>query len=357
MLQIEAAGGRRDELDIGGARRGDERTAARAGRLGGAGVRDRVGGTGRQGGLRVLPDRQCGRCRARRAAQPVDGAARRRTRCGRCLPVDDQPVGRWRFRRAACHRSRWLQRLRRWPGHRRFGRDAGRQVAQRGGRPFVIDRVDRAEAIFIAGGDQADYINLWKGTPLQAAIERAMARNVPIGGTSAGLAVLGQVDFAALNGTIDSARALGNPYDKRITLDQGFLTGAGLTGVIADAHLDSRDRMGRLVTFLARMVNADGWLSPAAAGGIGLDVETALVIVNGTATRLGVGSAYFLKPTMAPTVCAAKQPLTFRNVMVERLSGSGSFNLPMWRGTGTTLYDLSAENGVLYSSQPGGSVY
>lgn len=223
--------------------------------------------------------------------------------------------------------------------------------------PFVIDRVDRAEAIFIAGGDQADYINLWKGTPLQAAIERAIARNVPIGGTSAGLAVLGQVDFAALNGTIDSARALGNPYDKRITLDQGFLTGAGLTGVIADAHLDSRDRMGRLVTFLARMVNADGWLSPAAAGGIGLDVETALVIVNGTATRLGVGSAYFLKPTMAPTVCAAKQPLTFRNVMVERLSGSGSFNLPMWRGTGTTLYDLSAENGVLYSSQPGGSVY
>lgn len=223
--------------------------------------------------------------------------------------------------------------------------------------PFVIDRVDRAEAIFIAGGDQSDYINLWKGTPLQAAIERAMSRNVPIGGTSAGLAVLGQFDFAALNGTIDSARALGNPYDKRITIDQGFLTGSGLTGVVADAHLDTRDRMGRLVTFLARMVNADGWLQPSAAGGIGLDVETALVIVNGTATRLGVGSAYFLKPTIAPTVCAPKQPLTFRNVMVERLSGSGSFNLPMWRGTGTTLYDLSAENGVLYSSQPGGSVY
>ena len=224
--------------------------------------------------------------------------------------------------------------------------------------PFVIDRVDRAEAVFIAGGDQADYINLWKGTPLQAAIDRAIARNVPIGGTSAGLAVLGQFDFAALNGTIDSARALGNPYDKRVTLDQGFLTGSGLSGVIADAHLDTRDRMGRLVTFLARMVNgADGWLPPSAAGGIGLDVETALVIVNGTATRLGVGSAYFLRPTIAPTVCAPKQPLTFRNVMVERLSGAGSFDLPMWRGNGTTLYDLSAENGVLYSSQPGGSVY
>lgn len=224
--------------------------------------------------------------------------------------------------------------------------------------PFVIDRVDRAEAIFIAGGDQSDYINLWKDTPLHAALERAIARKAPIGGTSAGLAVLGQFDFAALGGTIDSTRALGNPYDKRVTLDQGFLTGAGLGGVIADAHLDTRDRMGRLLTFLARIVNTgDGWIAPSAAGGIGLDVETALVVDNGTATRLGVGSAYFLKPTIAPTVCAPRQPLTFRNVMVERLSGGGSFNLSTWRGNGTTLYDLSAENGVLYSSQPGGGVY
>lgn len=224
--------------------------------------------------------------------------------------------------------------------------------------PFVIDRVDRAEAIFIAGGDQSDYVKLWKGTPLQAAIERAIARRVPVGGTSAGLAVLGQFDFAALNGTIDSARALDNPYDRRVTLDQGFLVGAGLNGVIADAHLDTRDRMGRLVTFLARLVNpADGWIAPSAAGGVGLDVETALIIDNGVATRVGIGSAYFLKPTIAPTVCAPKQPLTFRNVMVERLSGSGSFNLMLWRGAGTTLYDLSAENGVLYSSQPGGAIY
>ncbi len=224
--------------------------------------------------------------------------------------------------------------------------------------PFVIERVERAEMIFIAGGDQSDYINLWKGTPLQAAIERAMARNVPIGGTSAGLAVMGQFDFAALNGTIDSARALGNPYDKRVTIDQGFITASSLAGVIADAHLDARDRMGRLLTFLARMVNpGDGWLAPAAARAIGVDVETALVIDNGKAARLGVGAAYFLKPTIAPTVCAPKQPLTFRNVLVQRLSGDGSFDLGRWQGRGTLAYDISAEAGVLLSSQDGGSIY
>jgi cyanophycinase len=213
--------------------------------------------------------------------------------------------------------------------------------------PFVIDRINRAELIFIAGGDQSDYLTLWKGTPLHAALERALARRAPIGGTSAGLAVLGHFDFAAYNGTIDSIKALNNPYDRRLTLDRGFLMANGLGGLIADAHLDTRDRMGRLVTFLARLVNAaDGWLQPSEAGGIGVDVETALVIDNGTATRLGVGSVYFLKPTIAPTVCVPKQPLTFRNVMVDRLSGDGNFDLGTWRGRGTVSYDLSAENGT-----------
>ncbi|HEX8874951.1 MAG TPA: cyanophycinase [Nitrosospira sp.] len=224
--------------------------------------------------------------------------------------------------------------------------------------PFVLDRVNKAEALFIAGGDQSDYINLWKGTPLEAALNGLISRNVPIGGTSAGLAVLGQFDFAALNGTVYSPEALADPYNRRMTLDQGFLTAPGLNGVIADAHLVYRDRMGRLLTFVARIIQ-DKWVSTESARGIGLDVETALVIDNGIATRLGVGSVYFLRPSIAPAVCRSGQPLTFRNVMVDRLSGPGSFHLNTWSspGNGATRYDLSAETGVLISSQPGGGIY
>jgi cyanophycinase len=223
---------------------------------------------------------------------------------------------------------------------------------------FVLDRVSKAEALFIAGGDQSDYIKYWKGTKLEAAIRGLIANNVPIGGTSAGLAVLGEVDFAAFNGTVTSAQALSDPYDRRMTLDRGFITAPYLDGAIADAHLDTRDRMGRLLTFVARVVR-DGWASVDAARGIGLDVETALVIEDGVATRLGVGSAYFLRPTIAPTVCERNQPLTFRNVMVDRLSGSGKFDLRHWSspGNATTQYDISAEAGALISSQDGGSVY
>lgn len=223
---------------------------------------------------------------------------------------------------------------------------------------FVIDKINQAEMIFIAGGDQSDYINLWKGTPVETALRNAMARKVPIGGTSAGMAVLGQFDFAALNGTVTSKQALSNPYDHRVTLDQGFLTAPSLNGVIGDPHFVTRDRMGRLLTFMARTLQ-DAWVSTAAARGIGVDEETALLIDDGVATRVGAGSAYFLRPLSAPLVCAPKQPLTFRDVQAQRLSGAAHFDLGSWSSPegGAALYYLSVEAGVVMSSQPGGGIY
>ena len=47
------------------------------------------------------------------------------------------------------------------------------------------------------GGDQANYINFWMGTPVQQALNEAVARNIPIGGTSAGLAVQGEYVYSA----------------------------------------------------------------------------------------------------------------------------------------------------------------
>ncbi len=44
--------------------------------------------------------------------------------------------------------------------------------------PFVADTIRHAEAIFIAGGDQAHYINWWMDTPVQQALNDAIARGV-----------------------------------------------------------------------------------------------------------------------------------------------------------------------------------
>ena len=51
--------------------------------------------------------------------------------------------------------------------------------------PFVLERVRGAEALFIAGGDQSDYLRFWKDTPLETALQELANRNVPLGGTSA----------------------------------------------------------------------------------------------------------------------------------------------------------------------------
>ena len=59
--------------------------------------------------------------------------------------------------------------------------------------PFVADAIRHAEAIFITGGDQSNYVKYWQGTPVQEAINERLREHVPIGGTSAGLAVLGRV--------------------------------------------------------------------------------------------------------------------------------------------------------------------
>ena len=221
--------------------------------------------------------------------------------------------------------------------------------------PFVVDKIRNAEALFIAGGDQFNYVSYWKGTPVEDAIHYLVTRNVPIGGTSAGLAVMGEFLFSAANGTIDSPAALGNPYNNKVALDRDFLVLPNMGGIITDSHFVTRDRMGRLVAFLARIVK-DGWAS--SAKGIGIDEMTAIAVeANGTATVLGSGAAYFLRTPGTPEVCQAKKALTYRNLSVYRVSGSATFNFSTWTGSGGTAYTLTAEAGVLTSTQAGGGIY
>ena len=77
--------------------------------------------------------------------------------------------------------------------------------------PYVLGQIRDAEALFIAGGNQWDYVRMWKGTPVEDAIHELVAQGVPVGGTSAGLAILGEFSFSAERGTIYSDEALKKP--------------------------------------------------------------------------------------------------------------------------------------------------
>jgi cyanophycinase len=218
--------------------------------------------------------------------------------------------------------------------------------------PAVNAVVAKADVLFIAGGDQWDYINLWKGSKLDTTLQTLAANKVPLGGTSAGLAVLAQFDYSAQNGTVTSTEAMANPYDRKITMDAGFLKALPfMAGVITDSHLVTRDRMGRLVTFLARLIK-DGSASVAAVRGIGVDEQTAVVVDDGLATVMGnddgsgtgarTGKAYFVKPSIAATTIKAKTPLTIYSVGIDKRSAGQSFDLRAWPAASAKYVDVSA---------------
>ncbi len=158
--------------------------------------------------------------------------------------------------------------------------------------PAALEHVRNAHALFIAGGDQSNYVKMWPG-PLLKEINDAIARGVPIGGTSAGLAVLGEFAFSARNDTVTSAEALANPFDPKVTLERDFLSIPVMRGIITDSHFSPRQRLGRTVAFLAR-IEQDGWAKRARA--IGIDEATAVLVEpDGKAIVAGKGSAYFLE--------------------------------------------------------------
>lgn len=225
--------------------------------------------------------------------------------------------------------------------------------------PFAAAAIRNAEAVFIAGGDQANYINFWMGTPVQQSLNDAIARNIPIGGTSAGLAVQGEFVYSAQGDPPDGPdlgpETLSNPFNPRVTIVNQFLDNPLLKEVITDTHFSARDRMGRTLVFMARILQ-DG--SARRVRDIAVDQGAAVVLEpNGMATVIGAGFAYFLQATQNPEVCKANTPLTFRGVAVRSLHADERFDVRQWSSSEGASYTLSVESGVIHSTLPDGAVY
>jgi len=120
---------------------------------------------------------------------------------------------------------------------------------------WVESVVRSAAAVFLAGGDQWNYYSMWKATPLGAALASHVDM-APIGGTSAGMAVLGRVINTAqwlADEPLVSRTALADPYVPLVSLGGELLRAPSLAHVVTDTHFRERDRMGRLVVFVTRM--------------------------------------------------------------------------------------------------------
>lgn len=144
----------------------------------------------------------------------------------------------------------------------------------------LLNALKSADGIFIAGGDQSRYVRYWKDTPVAAALDAHVVAGKPLGGTSAGLAMLGEYLYGAMDGgSQTSPRALADPLGPENTIETGLLHLAALKGVVTDSHFSERSRLGRLIAFMAK--------AEAIAGhpliGLGVD-ESAAVAVEGDGT-------------------------------------------------------------------------
>ena len=239
--------------------------------------------------------------------------------------------------------------------------------------PYIIQKIRQAEAIWFAGGNQWNYINYWRNTAVDSAINEAIGqRNIVIGGTSAGMAIMGKYYFSAQNGTVTSATALSDPFNSLLRVDSAaFIANTYLNNTITDTHFDSPDRKGRLVTFMARIKQDYGVFASA----IACDEYTAVCIdTNGIARVFGGDpayddNAYFIQSNcelniQSPENCIQGNPLTWdlggAAIKAYQIkgdnSGSKTFNLNNWQiVTGGNWYNWYVSNGSFFE-QPADSI-
>lgn len=232
--------------------------------------------------------------------------------------------------------------------------------------PYVLNKVANAEMIWFAGGDQSNYVNYFKNNALEDLLNNHITiKNAPIGGTSAGMAILGGKYFSALNGSVTSAQALSNPYNPLITLGiNDFLDIPFLQDVTTDTHFNNPDRKGRLMTFLARNSADQNMRSFGIASN-----EYVAVCIDGSGKAIVYGDypnyqefAYFLQANcqndFTPETCFVNNNLTWnRNgeaVKVYKvpgtMNGSNYFQLNDWQtGSGGSWENWKVINGVFSS--------
>jgi cyanophycinase-like exopeptidase len=215
----------------------------------------------------------------------------------------------------------------------------------------VVQTIKNAGAVFLAGGNQADYINYFKGQGVGTALNYLInTRHAPVGGTSAGMAIQGQYYHP---GGSDPTTALQNPT--AVAIGNNFLQNGILTNLVTEPHFIQRLRQPRLTAFLASTIYNFGvtWQSMR---GVSADEATAVAIEPTGASKVyGSGKANFVRATGAAETLSPGVPLTWlvsqRALQVTEVAGTATgtntFDLSTWTGTGTANHYWYANNGTL----------
>ncbi len=176
-----------------------------------------------------------------------------------------------------------------------------------------LDYIEKADGIFMTGGNQLRLSTTLGGTPVAQLIRRRNAQGMHVAGTSAGAAFMPEHMIAG--GSEGSV-----PSPNMVTLAPGL----GLTNnFIIDQHFRQRDRLGRLLTALA--------YNPFAIG-IGLDEDTAAFIQPGDSLEVvGSGGITVIDPTdlsfSSMDRARSNDPVSLIDVKLHILISGGRYDI------------------------------
>jgi cyanophycinase len=223
---------------------------------------------------------------------------------------------------------------------------------------WVEDKINRAEIVFFAGGNQTKYVDVFHDTKLAAAVTAlATQRKGAIGGTSAGMHVLASIVHTprGAGNSVTSDGALQDPF-----IGQGERSGTAslefsnapmsiprLRNMITDTHWSQRNRQGRSIVFLARALQ-DLLSTPQALHLVACDEGTAVVIDDAGVGRVfGTpgNAAWFFAPASSPDLCQDNMPLQWtagvtRIAVGATIDGQNAFKFDTWQPTGQSTRKL-----------------
>lgn len=189
-------------------------------------------------------------------------------------------------------------------------------------RQDTYDSLMRYDVFFFRGGDQLQYYNLFKGTLTEQAVMDKFSQGGVVCGTSAGMAILGESDFIAANGTAYPDEVLMNPFDPVITLRHDCMN--LLDGFLLDTHFTQRGRFGRLIGFLANQYLGQN----EKYTGIGVDDLTALAVDSQLMARVfGTGAAHIYRLTETEPFAYSEGRLSAPPIAVSQVLHGGTINL------------------------------
>ncbi|MFH1464263.1 MAG: cyanophycinase [Pseudomonadota bacterium] len=225
--------------------------------------------------------------------------------------------------------SDWLPGYFRWLG---ADESFNLQISSRDAAsdPALADTFAAMDAVFLKGGDQGVYYDLWNDTLLEEQILGVWARGGGLGGTSAGAmslaghALAGGKDLVSADVLADACTEwLADASDGGSAVHDDFL--GVLPEVLIDTHFTERGRLGRLAGAMAREQDER---APERLLGIGIEAETGLVVRDGLAEVLGVGSVAFVRPRPGGSLrrdCG--EPLVYTDLSLDLLTEGWIFDL------------------------------